>query len=46
LEAREFAENALRYLDEARKHLATKDLAQGLLLQTSDSSQDAIAAYR
>jgi hypothetical protein len=44
LEAREFAENALRYLDEARKQLATKDLAQGLLLQASDSSQDAIAA--
>jgi hypothetical protein len=33
LEAREFAENALRYLDEARKHLTTKepDVARALL---------------
>ena len=48
LEAREFAENAQRgiWMKPENTWQRKTWLAQSLLLQASDSSQDAIAAYR
>lgn len=46
LEARRFAANSLRFLDDAQRCFDTPDLAQGFIDQASDYAEKAAAAIQ